>query len=34
MNLGDDDLRLFSVIEGETEVFPIDIEGPSWRGNP
>ena len=31
MNLGDDDLRLLCVIEGETEVFPIDIEGPSWR---
>ncbi|KAF8237953.1 hypothetical protein L208DRAFT_1245054 [Tricholoma matsutake] len=31
MNLGDDDLRLSCVIEGETEVFPIDIEGSSWR---
>ena len=31
MNLGDDDLRLLCVIEGETEPFPIDIEGPSWR---
>jgi len=31
MNFGDDDLRLLCVIEGETEVFPIDIEGPSWR---
>ena len=31
MNLGDDDLRLLCVIEGETEVFPIDIEGRSWR---
>jgi hypothetical protein len=31
MNLGDEDLRLLCVIEGETEVFPIDIEGPSWR---
>ena len=31
MNLGDDDLRLLCVIEGETEVFPVDIEGPSWR---
>jgi hypothetical protein len=31
MNLGDDDLRLLCVIEGETEVFPIDIKGPSWR---
>jgi hypothetical protein len=28
MNLGDDDLRLLCVIE--TEVFPIDVEGPSW----
>ena len=26
-----DDLRLLCVIEGESEVFPIDIEGPSWR---
>ena len=31
MNLGDDDLRLLCVIEGETEPFPIDIEGPLWR---
>jgi hypothetical protein len=31
MNLGDDDLRLLCVIEGEPEMFPIDIEGPSWR---
>ena len=31
MTLGDDDLRLLCVIEGETEMFPIDIEGPSWR---
>jgi hypothetical protein len=31
MNLGDDDLRLFCIIEGETEVFPIDVKGPSWR---
>ena len=31
MNLGDDDLLLLCVIEGETEVFPIDIEGPLWR---
>ena len=31
MKLGDDDLRLLCVIEGETEPFPIDIEGPLWR---
>ena len=31
MNLGDDDLRLLCVIEGEAEVFPIDVEGASWR---
>ena len=31
MNLGDDDLRLLCLIEGEAEVFPIDVEGPSWR---
>jgi hypothetical protein len=31
MNLGDGDLRLLCVIEGETEVFQIDIEGSSWR---
>jgi len=31
MNLGDDDLRLFCVIEGEAEAFPIDVEGASWR---
>ena len=31
MNLGNDDLRLLCVIEGETEVFPIDIEGSLWR---
>jgi hypothetical protein len=31
MNLGDDDLRLLCVIEGETDVFPIDVGGPSWR---
>ena len=31
MNLVDDGLRLLCVIEGETEVFAIDIEGPSWR---
>ncbi|KAF8222780.1 hypothetical protein L208DRAFT_1412870, partial [Tricholoma matsutake] len=31
MNLGDDDLWLSCVIEGETEVFPIDIEGSLWR---
>ena len=32
MTLGDDDdLRLRCFIEGETEAFSIDIEGPSWR---
>ena len=31
MNLGDDDLRLLCVIEGESEVFQIDIKGPLWR---
>jgi hypothetical protein len=31
MNLGDDDLLLFCVIEGETEPFPIGVEGPLWR---
>jgi len=31
MNLGDDDLLLFCVIEGETEAFPIGVEGPSWH---
>ncbi|KAF8218452.1 hypothetical protein L208DRAFT_341792 [Tricholoma matsutake] len=31
MNLGDDDLWLSCVIDGETEVFPIDIEGSLWR---
>jgi len=31
MNLGDDDLLLFCVIEGETEPFPIGVEGPSWH---
>ena len=30
MNLGDR-IRLLCVIEGEPEVFTIDIEGPSWR---
>ncbi|KAF8225505.1 hypothetical protein L208DRAFT_1306035 [Tricholoma matsutake] len=30
MNLGDGDLQLLCVIEGETKVFPIDIEGPLW----
>ena len=31
MNLGDDDLLLFCVIQGETEPFPIRVEGSSWR---
>ena len=31
MNFGDDDLLLFCVIEGETELFPIGVEGSSWR---
>ena len=31
MNLGDDDLRLLCVIEDETEVFAVDIEGPLWH---
>jgi Crinkler effector protein N-terminal domain len=31
MNLGVDDLQLHCVIEGETEPFPIDIQGPLWR---
>ena len=31
MNLGDDDLLLFCVIEDETEAFAIDIEGPLWH---
>jgi hypothetical protein len=31
MNLGDDDLQLLCVIEGESEVFPIDVEGSLWR---
>jgi hypothetical protein len=30
MNLGDNDLQLLCIIEGEAEVFPIDVEGPSW----
>ena len=33
MNLGDDDLRLLCVIEGEDEVFPVFIEGPLWRNS-
>jgi len=31
MNLGDDDLQLFCVIEGETEAFGISVEGSLWR---
>ena len=31
MNLGDDDLLLHCVIEGETEVFQIDVEGSLWH---
>jgi hypothetical protein len=31
MYLGDDDLQLLCVIEGETEVFIIDVEGSLWR---
>ena len=31
MNLGDDDLLLLCVAEGETEMFSIDIEGSLWR---
>jgi hypothetical protein len=31
MNLGDDDLLLVCVMEGETEVFPVDVKGPLWR---
>ena len=31
MNLGDDDLRLLCIIEGEAEAFPIDIGESSWR---
>ena len=31
MNLGDDDLQLFCVIEGEGNAFPIDVEGPLWH---
>jgi hypothetical protein len=30
INLGDGDLQLLCVIEGETEVFPIDVEGSLW----
>ena len=31
MNLGDDDLLLLCVIEGEAEMFPIDIEESLWH---
>ncbi|KAF5379727.1 hypothetical protein D9615_005698 [Tricholomella constricta] len=31
MNLGDDDLRLLCVIQGETEAFPIDVKRSSWH---
>ena len=31
MNLGDDDLLLFCVIEGEAELFQIGVERSSWR---
>ena len=31
MNLGDDDLLLFCVIDPETEPFPIGVEGSLWR---
>jgi hypothetical protein len=31
MILGDDDLLLFCVIEGDTESFPIGVEGASWH---
>jgi hypothetical protein len=30
MNLGDDDLLLFCIIEGETETFMISVERSSW----
>ena len=29
-HLGDDGLRLLCIIQGETEAFPIDVEGASW----
>ena len=31
MDLGNDDLRLLCVIEGESESFPIDVKGSLWR---
>ena len=31
MDLGDGDLRLLCVIEGESESFPIDVKGSLWR---
>ena len=31
MNLGDDDLQLLCIIEGEIEVFPIDVQHSLWR---
>ena len=31
MYLGDDDLQLLCIIEGEAEAFAIDVEGSSWR---
>jgi hypothetical protein len=31
MYLGDDNLLLLCVIEGEADAFAIDVEGSSWR---
>ena len=31
MDINDDDLLLFCVIEGETELFQIGVKRPSWR---
>jgi len=31
MDLGNDDLRLLCVIEGESESFPVDVKGSLWR---
>ena len=31
MNLGDDDLQLHCIIEGESEAFPVNVQGSLWH---
>ena len=31
MDLGDDDLQLHCIIEGESEAFPVNVQGSLWH---